>query len=255
MHYLNKQNAIALSINLIASLIFTLGSLLFVTYFMPGVSRWLKESTTLTFANIYLLPLLLFAVSFATISALLLSRLFSRVQGYSGREQIMSMNLAALQRRYNGKELFWSTRLTFWNIAEDSPARVAFRRFITHTVHDKCQVRRIWHIKTHPDYDKMKFYLDSYKNFENYHVKVIIGGDVYMPEMAGIGERIALVSLPSSANPASIVNTIQFYRRKEIRKIKEYFDLVWDRALPIKIGGHVFTENVEQVFRSLGRGT
>jgi len=167
----------------------------------------------------------------------------------------MQMNLSILQRFYDPKEMFWSTRLTFWNIAEDSTARISFREFITLAVHGKAQVRRIWHIKNRVDYDRLKFYLDSYRNFENYHVKIILSADAYLPEMAGIGEQVALVSFPASENPASIVNTIQFFRSNEIKKVKGYFDLVWDRAIPIKIGEQVFSENLEKVRRTVSRRT
>lgn len=85
-------------------------------------------------------------------------------------------------------------------------------------------------------------------------MKAVTTREVYLPELAGIGEKLAMVSLPAQANPASMVNTIHFYRRAEIGKMKEYFDLVWDRALPIKIGGDVFIKNLDEIERCLESG-
>jgi hypothetical protein len=251
MRYFNKENITAIVIALVTSAVFAIISVYFTKYVMPDPDAWLSRSTVISIPNSYLLPAVVFLVFLVGILCVFFLRLFIPFRSVSGREEAMAGNLSTLERFYSKDKVFWSTRLTFWSMSENSVARVAFRDFITRAVQDKTQVRRVWHIKSRADFDRLCYYLGNYRNFENYHVKAIFGDEAFLSEIAGIGTSVGMISLPALENPASIVKSIQFYRHRDVRTIKEYFDLIWERALAIKISERIYSENLAMLEKFL----
>lgn len=255
MPALRHPHLISLAINLIAALVFSIVSTFGAKYFIPDLGAWLDKQTSVSFPNLLLFVVGLALICFAIIFTAFVSRYATRLKVTSGREDVMADNLASLKARYSSDEVFWSTRLTFWNVSEQSPARIAFRAFITQAVQERANVRRIWHVKNGDGYNRLRLYLDTYKGYENYHIKTLITEEVYMPELTGIGDKIAMISVPTLVNPAIMISTMQFRRRSDARVVREFFDVVWDRALPIKVGEHIYAENLERVRISVGATT
>lgn len=83
-----------------------------------------------------------------------------------------------------------------------------------------------------------------YKTYDNYSVRVIVAEDVLIPEILCIGSAVASLSLPEPSLPREIGRALHFFRKKEVTAISRYFDILWERAVPIKIADKFYPKNL-----------
>lgn len=179
-------------------------------------------------------------------------RLTRRTVVLQGRENIMEANAMLVEQRLTDRrDAFRSTRVSHWSVREASPSRVRFRNAITQKLSEGFAVYRLWQIKDDDDLERMEHYLLSYKEYENYSLRVIVSGAVLIPEVILLGDRAASLSLPEPNMPRKIACCFHFFGVKEILSVRGYFDVLWDMAIPIKSGAQMWHENLSTVRRQV----
>jgi hypothetical protein len=176
-----------------------------------------------------------------------------RYRIYDGRERAMQANCEILEKYFVKKSMMLrSTRVTHWRVTEDSSARRKFRNLLTEKITTAYPVQRIWQIKDLEDLNRLKTYLNMYGGYDNYSVRVILCEDVVIPEILCVGTRVASLSLPEPSSPREMGRALHFFRTKEINAISRYFDILWERAIPIKTINKIHPENIEKVEKKIG---
>ncbi len=105
---------------------------------------------------------------------------------YNGREGAMKANVRLLKKREprkREKRYILSTRVSFWPLSEESSVRKEFRSLLTNKIEKGFHVKRIWQIHDKNDVDRLKLYLNMYKNYDSYSVKYFIGKNSFIPEI------------------------------------------------------------------------
>lgn len=161
-----------------------------------------------------------------------------RTLQFNSREESMKANLNILQKNptKRQKKYIFSTRITYWDLGEKSKARQEFRSFLTQRIQDGFLVKRIWQIRSVEDFERMIMYLELYKEHDNYNLKCFIGKNSFIPDILSNSGLIASVSIPQSNDPQRIVASFQYFAKREIAFWEDYFNLLWDQSISIKIG-------------------
>jgi hypothetical protein len=181
-------------------------------------------------------------------TALRLFKGWNRPQVFVGREDVMAANLKMLHRFATKNELtIWSTRVTYWGQSENSDTRLKFRHFLTQSIHKGLNVKRIWRITNQEDVARFFEYWNDYQNHDGYNVSVIIDSKAFIPELLGVDNTCASISMPGPSSPSKICSSIQFRDSEGATAIHRYFDVLWDESLPIKSGKSVNNENLEKL--------
>jgi hypothetical protein len=172
-----------------------------------------------------------------------------------GREAIMRRNVDMVRRLGTSKDdEFLSTRVTYWDLGEQSPSRVAFRSLITEKINAGFLVKRLWHLSSLDDVERLRGYLGTYRGYDNYHVRVLAGMRVPVPELIAIGRKGASITFPELASPRRVGLSIQFRGRDEALAIHKYFDLLWDLAEPIKTGAEINYARLDVIRKDIQGG-
>ncbi|MDR5878797.1 hypothetical protein [Caballeronia sp. LZ032] len=163
-----------------------------------------------------------------------------RAVTYLDRETVMQRN-AALVRIHctDSADDFLSTRVTSWDLSEESRARREFRAQILDKIASGHLVKRLWHLRSVADLDRMEEYLKEYKKFDNYNLRFLIDLSPAIPEIICIGRKGAAFSFPELRSPRKISLGIQFYRKAEVDAVRKYFDVLWESATPVKTGSTI----------------
>jgi len=175
-----------------------------------------------------------------------------RYKIYDGRENAMQANCSILEKYFVEKNMMLrSTRVTHWRLMEDSPARRKFRNLLTEKITTAYPVQRIWQIKDHDDLSRLRTYLNIYEKHDNYSARVILCEDVLIPEILCVGQRVASLSFPEPSTPREMGRALHFFRSKEILAISRYFDILWERAIPIKTANKIHSENLDNIEKKI----
>lgn len=179
---------------------------------------------------------------------LLISR--RRLYVYNDREGAMRANVRLLKKREpmkREKRYILSTRVGFWPISEESFIRKEFRALLTNKIEKGFHVKRIWQIHDTNDVERLKLYLNMYKLYDNYSVKYFIGTNSYIPEILACYGKVVSVSIPQLNDPRRITSAFHFYGKKEIIRWEEYFNVLWESGIPVKIGSELFHDNLKKL--------
>lgn len=192
----------------------------------------------------------LMAVSLLLLAVISMLRLFIArrpLRVYLGRELTMKANMRLIAQRMSKQKYILSTRIGYWPVSEDSQARREFREFLTRRIHEGVLVRRIWQIHCKEDLDHLATYLNLYRSFDNYSVKCFVGRDFVIPEILAISGVVVSVSIPQRLSPERLSFGLHFFGRHEIRCWEEYFEIIWDRAIEVKLGSAVRWDKLEEM--------
>jgi hypothetical protein len=169
---------------------------------------------------------------------------------YNGREDAMRANTRLLRMRKprdHTKCFILSTRMSFWPVTEDAAARREFREELTKKIRSSDQVRRIWHIHDLADLQRLEFYLNFYRNCDNLSIKYVHGDFDLFPEILIVYGKVASLSFPQAGEPRRLATAFHFRGRKEINRCREYFNLLWEYATPVKIGEVLYEVELESL--------
>src|SRR5258708_40315039 len=128
----------------------------------------------------------------------------------------------------NKKGYLLSTRISHWPLTEVSPERNEFRDLLTQHIRNGTHVKRIWQIQDADDAERLKTYLEIYKQYDNYNVKCFFGDDTYLPEIISANGKVAAVSLVTIANPRDLTVNFHFYGKQEIAYWEDLFNVMWE---------------------------
>lgn len=232
-----------------------IGNILFALLMFFGVSDYIFKTfvkpqqisiVSIEIAQSQLILIILFI--FLVFVWLLISR--RRLYVYNGREGAMMANVRLLKKREPKKreeKYILSTRVSFWPIGEESPIRKEFRALLTTKIEKSFHVKRIWQIHDTNDGERLKLYLNMYKLYDNYSVKFFIGKNSYIPEILACYGKVVSVSIPQLNDPRRLTSAFHFYGKKEIRRWEEYFNILWESGIPVKIGNKVFHDNLKKL--------
>lgn len=163
----------------------------------------------------------------------------------SGREKVMGENTKLIKKPR--VERIYSTRVTYWLLNESSPNRTAFRSELTKRIESGIEVKRLWHIRSHDDVERLVYYLNEYEGHDNLSVKCITGNDIILPELLISYPYAAAISLPQENSPRQISMAYHFKRKKDITYWTGYFNILWESAIHIFISGKRYDENIKML--------
>lgn len=166
-----------------------------------------------------------------------------RARTYTNRERVMQTNVELVRRFCDDiQHEFLSTRITGWDLSEDSKARRDFRALITEKVHAGYLVKRLWHVCTMDDLTRLEKYLHEYGSRDNYNLRILIESSIAVPEIICIGLRAASFGFPELRSPRHMSLAIHFRRKLEVEAVRKYFDLLWETAIPVKTGPKIHAQ-------------
>jgi len=197
--------------------------------------------------------LVLAAVLF--VSGLTLNHALSRARTYPGRENAQGRNCQMIKRLCVSQEVddFLSTRVTYWDLAEKSPTRLAFRSLITEKINAGFLVKRIWHVASVDDVERLRRYLADYVSHDNYQVRILTDLAYPIPELLCVGMKFASITFPEVKSPRRMSVTVQFRRAPEVEAIRKYYGLLWELAEPIKNGPQINLSRLDELLREFRR--
>jgi hypothetical protein len=205
--------------------------------FWPNLGHGSVHTTTLKWTAAQAIASgTLFLIVFL-IGTLVMLRRFARVRTFTGREEVMRRNGEFVRSLCTADvDDFLSTRVSYWDLAETSPARAAFRKLITDKIQDGHMVKRLWHLGSADDLKRLRAYLKQYASRDNYHVRVVTHITVPIPELICVGRKGASITVPDMRSPRAHAVCMQFRRRAEVSAVRRYFDVLWESAHPVKTG-------------------
>ena len=168
---------------------------------------------------------------------------------YNGREGAMQSNTRLLKKRLprdRSKRYIYSTRISFWPLAEESSIRKEFRGLLTQKIESGIPVQRIWQLQGKDDLDRLESYLSIYKDYDNYSVKYFIGGYSYFPEILSFCGKGVSVSIPQRGDLRRVTTAFHFCGKKEIARWEGYFNILWEHCNTIKIGNNIYNEELKK---------
>jgi hypothetical protein len=171
---------------------------------------------------------------------------WNRPEVIVGREDVMAANLKMLERFATKNEsTIWSTRVTYWDLSENSDLRLKFRHLLTQSIHKGFNVKRIWRITSANDVARFLEYWDDYQKYDGYNVSVIVDTKAFIPELLGIDDTCASISMPGPSSPTKICSSVLFRDSEGATALHRYFEVLWAEALSIKSGKNVNNENLK----------
>jgi hypothetical protein len=171
---------------------------------------------------------------------------------YNGREGAMKANVRLLKKREPKdrlKRYIWSTRVSFWPLNEESLIRKEFRTLLTQKIEKGIPVRRIWQLYNKDDFVRLKLYLKLYEKYDNYSLKCFIGKNSFIPEILSCYGRVVSVSIPQLSDPHRLTSAFHFYGKGEILRWEEYFNILWETSISIKVGKTIDNVKIEELER------
>ena len=166
----------------------------------------------------------------------------------------MQSNVKLLKKRAprnRAKKYIWSTRVSFWPATENETPRKEFRNLLGQKIKEGYTILRIWQIHGIEDWSRLLHYLGEYRNYDNYSVKCFIGTSAFIPEILSVGGKYLSVAIPQTEDPQKLTTAFHFRGKYEIERWENYFTILWEHSIPIKVGAKIFTENIENVSRQI----
>jgi hypothetical protein len=152
-----------------------------------------------------------------------------------GRMDATKANLELFQERAkvdHNARVIRSTRFGRWPLGEILEFRSTFRQELDAAIMSEgADVRRIWNITSVDDIDRLESMLEKYAGKTNHSIRAYVGiPDHVLPEVLVVDGRGATLSFTSPRNPYGLDWMIRF-RRKDLQLVvRDYFDVLWDRA-------------------------
>ena len=172
-----------------------------------------------------------------------------RICIYDGRENAMMANVELLkikEPRDAAHKYILSTRFSLWLSSEVSRPRTEFRSLLTEKIKNGVEVKRIWQIRNKEDLEKLSFYLEQYKNYDNISIKCLVGKSP-LPEILCVYGKVASISIPQQTDPYKMITAIHFYNKRAIKRLEKYFNAVWEIAIPVKVGSKINYQVIEKL--------
>lgn len=194
-----------------------------------------------------MLVMMLIFVFLSVIISLTFNR--RRLSIYNGRDNIFKANLKLLKetRNLKKKKYILSTRISYWGPEEESKVRNEFRNWLSKRIQFGFLMKRIWQIQCTEDIEKMCNYLELYKKYDNYNLKCFVGKNNFIPEILANSGIAISISIPQSENPRKIVTSFHYFGKKEVVFWEDYFNLIWDQSISIKIGNNIYYEEIQKI--------
>ena len=179
---------------------------------------------------------LVLLVAVAVITGAVLSfALQRRASVVRGRTLATSGNLQLLQARRKVRltaRVVRSTRFGSWPPAEILEQRSAFRNELDLAIlKEGADVRRIWNVSTPGDVERLREVLAKYEGRQNHSIRAYFGLPYHaLPELLVVDGRGASMSFPSMRTPRGLDWMVRFRRTDLMNVVRDYFDVLWDRA-------------------------
>lgn len=199
----------------------------------------------------WVVSIIIFVSLFITLT-LIFRRSIARAITYTNREAVMLRNIELVRDLCrNTQDDFLSTRVTHWDISEDSVARNTFRSLIAEKIMSGVLVKRIWQLRIQSDLDRLEEYINKYSKYDNYHLRVMVDINIPIPDIICVGRKGASISFPEMRSPRQISLAIQFRNPSEVEAIRKYFELLWEFSIPIKAGNHIEYDRLRDIRATL----
>jgi hypothetical protein len=182
------------------------------------------------------LPPWAFVVSHVVVAVIVYTAsLAQRSHSHLGRQTVMQANVELLKQRKRVSPesgVICSTRFTHWPTNEASVPRTAFRQELDDAItKEGREVRRLWNINSPYDAERLGTIIDRYKGFSGVSIRVLFDiPDYVIPELLIVNDKLGSISLPQTRNPQGIESTVAFTDARSITILRQYFDILWDRA-------------------------
>ena len=161
-----------------------------------------------------------------------------------GRRQATKANVALLASRRrvdSDSRIIRSTRFGRWPPDEDLSNRTNFRQELEQAIMEEgADVRRIWNVSSAADVDRLRKLLKRYEGRTNHSIRAYFGvADHLLPELLIVDKRGASISFASARTPHSLGWAIRVKRKDLVDAVRDYFDVLWDRAERILDSGEI----------------
>jgi hypothetical protein len=152
-----------------------------------------------------------------------------------GRQHATQGNLALLKERSKvplNSRIIRSTRFGRWPQGEVLEQRSSFRQELdTMILQEGADVRRIWNVNSIDDLKRLREILKKYRGHSNHSIRAYFElPDHAVPELLVVDRRGASMSFPSTRSPRELDWMIRFRREDLVDVVRDYFDVLWDRA-------------------------
>jgi len=206
--------------------------------------------------------LMLLGAITALVFALFFRSVTKKATAVRGRAGATAGNLALLREREKVKlsdRVVRSTRFGRWPSGEVLDHRSSFRQEIDHMVLDEgIDLRRIWNVSSLDDVRRLREIVKKYQGHPNHSIRAYFQVPDYLtPELLIVEGRGASISFPSIRSPYDLDWMIRFRREDLVAVIRDYFDVLWDRAERVLDAGEVVPgsdKRLQQVEDSLRKG-
>lgn len=190
---------------------------------------------------------LMVAAILALIYGLVLRAITRKSSAVHGRADATAANLTLLQQRQKvtaNERIVRSTRLGRWVYGEVLPSRSSFRDELNAMVREEgCDLRRIWNITSLDDVRRIRQVLEQYQGNRNSSIRSYFNlPDHVLPELLVVEGCGSTISFPSTRSPHELDWSVQFTRKDLVAVIRDYFDVLWDRAARLLDAGEVTEE-------------
>ncbi|MEU4422033.1 hypothetical protein AB0F81_15520 [Actinoplanes sp. NPDC024001] len=222
------------AINLLAQAIWVVlvaaGTVIFVFVFdTTDVGEALQESTEIPTWSI------LVAAVTAILVGLLLFIVTRKASAVKGRSSATSGNLALMRERLKVSKqdrVIRSTRFGSWPAGERLEQRSSFRAELNEAIlNEGADVRRIWNVSSASDVSRLREMMKNYQGHQNHSIRLYFDLPYHaLPELLLVEGRGASMSFPSTRNPLGLDWMIRFNRKDLVTVVRDYFDVLWDRA-------------------------
>ena len=161
-----------------------------------------------------------------------------------GRRQSTKANVALLASRRRvepSNRVIRSTRFGRWPPNEDLSNRTNFRQELEQAIMEEdADVKRIWNVSSAADVDRLRMLLDRYEGRTNHSIRAYFGvADHLLPELLIVDKRGASISFASTRTPHSLDWAIRVKRKDLVYVVRDYFEVLWDRAEKILDSGEI----------------
>jgi hypothetical protein len=125
-----------------------------------------------------------------------------------------------------------STRFGRWPVDEVLESRADFRQELDQAIlNEGADVRRIWNVSSMDDVQRLREMLTKYQGHANHSIRAYFDlPDHVLPELLIVESRGASISFPSARRPRDLDWMIRFKRDDLVFVVRDYFDVLWDRA-------------------------
>jgi hypothetical protein len=206
---------------------------------------------------------ILVAALLVMIFSIVLLVITRKASAVRGRQDATRGNLALLKERSKvalNARIIRSTRFGRWPQGEVLEQRSAFRQELdTMILQEGADVRRIWNVSSIDDLKRLREVLQKYRGHANHSIRAYFElPDHILPELLVVDRRGASMSFPSTRSPRELDWMIGFRREDLVAVVRDYFDVLWDRAERMLDAGEIIVGcpgRLEELERKFNNGS